>query len=169
MSGMGHYGLGMPFREKFLRTPGVIEVADRQVKRYHVTSADSEIPDDIQQAALKYLPELLPEPDGEMPPASFVILHTSPGASYLCAYSWVWGNVIEARTAAAGVPFLGCEDEDPANFRQLDRPWIGCVWELGPFGHERTAWVRHMLVPAQPDLAGYLADVLTASTVGSAP
>jgi hypothetical protein len=163
---MCRYLLGMPFREKFLRTPGVLELAGRHVKRYHVTSTDDEIPDTIQRAALAFLPRLLPEPDGEMPPASFSILHTSPGASYLCAYSWVWGNVIEARTAAAGVPFLGCEDENPASFRQLDRPWIGCVWELGPFGHERSAWVRHMLTPDQPDLPGYLADTLAGGTVG---
>lgn len=156
----------MAFREKFLRTPGVLDIAGRQVKRYHVTSTDSDVPDEIQQAALKFLPTLLPEPDEEMPPASFAILHTSPGASYLCAYSWVWGNVIEARTAAAGVPVLGWEDENPANFRQLGRPWVGCVWELAPFGHERSAWVRHMLVPTQPNLRGYLADVLTDGTVG---
>lgn len=163
---MRRYRLGMPFREKYLRTPGVIDVAGRHVKRYHVTSTDSEIPGEIQRAALDFLPTLLPEPDRETPPASFAILHTSPGASYLCAYSWVWDNVIEARTAAAGVPFLGCEDEDPASFRRVDRPWVGCVWELGPFGHERSAWVRHVLAPARPDLAGYLADTLAGATVG---
>jgi hypothetical protein len=66
----------------------------------------------------------------------------------------------------AGRPFPGCEDEDPASFRPVGRPWVGCVWEPGPFGHERSAWVRHILVAAQPDLPGYLADALTGATVG---
>jgi hypothetical protein len=41
---MRHYRLGMPFREKYLRTPGALYVAGRHVQRCHVTSTDSEIP-----------------------------------------------------------------------------------------------------------------------------
>jgi hypothetical protein len=159
----------MPFTEKFLRTPGLIEAAGRQVKRYHVSTIDAEIEDSVQQAAYELLPALLPEPDDETPAAAFAVLHRGRGgASYLNAYSWVWGNVIEFKTAAAGVPFLGCPDEDPANFTRLARPWVGCVWELAPFGHERSAWVRHVLAPDEPDLAGYLADLLPAGKTGGA-
>jgi len=94
-----------------------------------------------------------------------VILHRGAGsAAYLNAYSWVWGNVNECRVAVAGVPFLDCPDEDPEHFTELTRPWIGCVWELAPLGHERAAWVTHVLSPARPDLAGYLADVLPDGT-----
>jgi hypothetical protein len=159
----------MPFTEKFLRTPGVTEMAGRQLKRYHIATIDAEIEDRVQRAAYAQLPALLPEPDGETPPASFVVLHRGAGpAAYLCAYSWVWGNVIEYRTAAAGVPFLGCPDEDPAHFISLARPWVGCVWELAPFGHERSAWVRHILEPDEPDLPGYLADMLPEGKTGGA-
>jgi hypothetical protein len=155
----------MPFTEKYLRAPGLIEAAGRQVKRYHISSDRSEIEPGVQKAAYEFLPRLLPAADDETPPAAFVILHRAGGpAAYLCAYSWVWGNVIECRTAAAGVPFLGCPDQDPENFTELTRPWIGCVWELAPFGHERAAWIRHVLAPDQPDLAGYLADVFPGGT-----
>ncbi len=154
----------MTFAEKYLRAPGRIAVAGRQVKRYHV-SIEPEIDEGIQKAAAEFLPRLLPAPDGETPPASFVILHRGAGsAAYLNAYSWVWGNVIECRAAVAGVPFLDCPDEDPEHFRALSRPWIGCVWELAPLGHERAAWIRHVLRPGRPDLAGYLADVLPDGT-----
>ena len=47
-----------------------------------------------------------------------------------------------------------------------DRPWIGCVWELPPIAHERDAWVRHMLVPDQPDLSAYLADFMPDGLTG---
>jgi hypothetical protein len=154
----------MTFTEKHLRAAGTVAVGERQVKRYHI-SIEPDIEEAIQKAAADFLPRLLPAPDDETQPASFAILHRGAGsAAYLNAYSWVWGNVIECRIAAAGVPFLGCADEDPENFTELTRPWIGCVWELAPLGHERAAWIRHVLSPARPDLAGYLADVLPDGT-----
>jgi hypothetical protein len=156
----------MPFAEKFLRVPDVIEVAGRRVKRYHVTTFDTDIEDDIQQAAYEFLPRLL-APRDETPPAAFVVLHRGRGtAVYLNAYSWVWDNVIECHVAVAGVPFLGCEDGDPTHFTELTRPWIGCVWELPALEHERPAWVRHMLAPDRPDLAAYLADTTKEGRVG---
>jgi len=158
----------MTFVEKFLRVPGVVQIAGRQVKRYHVNSDDAEIEDGIQAAAYGFLPRLLPAPDGETPPASFAVLHRARGsAAYLVCYSWVWDNVIECASAAAGVPFLGCPDEDPRNFTKLDRRWIGCVWELPPIGHERSAWVRHVLMPDEPDLAAYLSDTLPEGRIGA--
>jgi hypothetical protein len=106
----------------------------------------------------RFVASLLPEPDQETPPAGFTVLHRNSQGAFLDAFSWVWSNVIECRTSAAGIPFLGCEDEDPTNFRPLDRPWIGCVWELAPLEHERKAWVRHVLMPDAPHLGAYLAD-----------
>lgn len=157
----------MVYAEKYLRTPGVIEAAGRRLKRYHVTAAGDEISPGIQDAAYGILPRLLPEPDGETPPGGWVILHKGAAIpAYLVAYSWTWGNVVECRAAAAGIPELGCDDEDPENFKLLNRPWVGCVWELAPFGHERSAWVRHVLQPDKPDLDGYLADVLAEGTTG---
>jgi hypothetical protein len=159
----------MAFTEKFLRTPGIVEIAGRQVKRYHVNGADADIDQDIQRAAYAFLPRLLPEPDGQTPPASFAVLHRGGGsAAYLVGYSWVWDNVIECRSASAGVPFLGSEDGNPENFTEVGRPWIGCVWELPPLSHERSAWVRHVLAPPRPDLAAYLTDTLAEGKIGGA-
>ena len=154
----------MTYDEKYLRTGGTVAVGGRQVKRYHI-SIEPDIEVGVQKAAYDFLPGLLPEPEPDTPPASFIIVHRGAGnAAYLNAYSWVWGNVIECKTAAAGVPFLGCPDEDPEHFTELARPWIGCVWELAPLGHERAAWIRHVLSPERPDLAAYLADVLPDGT-----
>ncbi len=154
----------MTFNEKHLRSAGAVSVGGRRVKRYHI-SIEPDIEVAIQKAAYEFLPRLLPDPGHDTPPASFVIVHRGAGrAAYLNAYSWVWGNVIECRTAAAGVPFLGCPDEDPEHFAELTKPWIGCVWELAPLGHERAAWIRHVLKPPRPDVDAYLADVLPDGT-----
>ena len=61
-------------------------------------------------------------------------------------------------SAAAGEPYLGCPDDDPAHFVPNARILAGCVWELTVLEHERAAWVEHMLVPDEPDLDAYLAD-----------
>ncbi|HUA28811.1 MAG TPA: hypothetical protein VMC03_07990 [Streptosporangiaceae bacterium] len=151
----------MTFTEKYIRADGAIETAGRQVKRYHINAANGQISEGIQKAANEFLPKLLPKPDGETPPGGWAILHKGAGVpAYLIAYSWTWVNVVECRAAVAGVPELGCDDEDPENFKILDRPWAGCVWELAPLCHERAAWIRHVLQPGLPDLDSYLADML---------
>lgn len=151
----------MAFTEKHLTAAGIIEAKGRRVKQYHICAIDGEISGGIQKAACEFLPRLLPELDGETPPAGWLVLHKAVEVpAYLIAYSWIWDNVVECHAAAAGIPELGCEDENPENFRLLDRPWAGCVWELAPLGHERSAWVRHVLRPETPDLDGYLADML---------
>jgi len=160
----------MAYTGKYMRAAGVIESAGRQVKRYHVSSSQENIAEGIQNAAYAFLPRLLPEPDSETPPGGWVILHKGAGIpAYLIAYSWTWVNVVECRAAVAGIPELGSDDENPENFKILDRKWAGCVWELAPLGHERAAWIRHVLAPRTPDLDGYLADVLPdGSTEGRA-
>ena len=170
MTGTAVHPSAMTFAEKYLSAPGVIETGGRQVKRYHVSGTGDVIQEGIQEAAYGFLPRLLPKPDDQTPPGGWAVLHKGAGVpAYLVAYSWTWGNVVECRAAVAGIPELGCEDENPENFIALDRPWVGCVWELAPFGHERSAWVRHVLRPAAPDLDGYLADVLPEGTTGDRP
>lgn len=147
----------MAFAQRYLTTPDRIEVGGRHVKRYHLTVDGAEIDGAVQDAAYALIPRLLPEPDGT-PPASFSMLHRSGIGAYLLVYSWTFADVLELRAAVAGVPVLGAPDEDPTNFAMSTRHWIGCVWELAPLEHERSAWVRHVLQPDQPDLDGYLAD-----------
>jgi hypothetical protein len=156
------------FDEKFISAPGVLECAGRRVKRYHVTGQGEPIETEIEAAAFTFLVSMLPEVDDETPPAAFAILHRNGQGAFLDSFSWVWGNVIESRTAVAGVPSLGCEDDDPTRFTLLDRHWIGCVWELAPFGHERSAWIRHVLEPDVPDPDGYLADTFPEGSTGLA-
>jgi hypothetical protein len=65
------------------------------------------------------------------------------------------GRAEEARSASSARP-------------RLDRRWIGCIWELAPFGHERSSWVRHILQPDLPDLTGYINDTLPEGRTGGA-
>jgi hypothetical protein len=151
----------MAVAEMQLSAPGVIECSGRWVKRYHISADGGTVADPIQDAAYDFLPRLLPKPDDQTPPAGWSVLFKSSDVpAYLIAYSWTWANVVECHAAAAGLPELGCPDDNPEHFMALDRRWIGCVWELAPLGHERSAWIRHVLACEVPDLTGYLADVL---------
>lgn len=143
-----------------------VEIGGRQVKRYHVSVFETPIEDDVSAAAEAFVPTLLPPADGT-PPASFLILHRGLEAAYLLVYSWVWDNVLHCRTASAGSTFLGSVDGALCDFYEIERPWIGCVWELSALRHEPAAWVRHMLKPETPDLSGYLADSLQPGLVGA--
>jgi hypothetical protein len=155
----------MAYEERYLRTLPVIENAGRRLKPYHVNVADREIEASIVESAYAYLPKLLPAAEDETPAAGWVILHRGQASSYLVAYSWVWDNVVECRAAVAASAFLGCPDDDPTNFITLDRPWMGCIWETPPFGHEREAWIRHILAPEIPDVSAYLADRLPSGVI----
>lgn len=155
----------MAFAEMYVSAAGVIECRGRQVKRYHISADKGKIAGGIQGAAHDFLPRLLPETDGETPPGGWAVLFKGPGVpAYLVAYSWTWVNVVECRAAAAGLPELGCQDENPEHFTLIDRRWIGCVWELTPLDHERSAWIRHVLARETPDLAGYLTDIMPEGT-----
>ncbi|MGH9187551.1 MAG: hypothetical protein ACRD0U_17335 [Acidimicrobiales bacterium] len=148
----------MPFEERHLRPLAPVTIDGRLIKRYHVTIDGAEIDADIQAAANAFVPRLLPEAD-ETPPAAFQVLHQGQNGVWLNLYSWVWDNVLHCRCADA-------TSSDPTCFTEMSRSWIGCVWELPPLAHERSAWVRHMLAPDEPDLEGYLADMLAAGPVG---
>ncbi|GAA4574493.1 hypothetical protein GCM10023176_41600 [Micromonospora coerulea] len=157
----------MAFRDKELTVPGTVEVAGRHVKRYHIDQPDRRLEPAVVAAAYEYLPQLLAGPDDGTPPASWVVLHRgADSGAYLLAYSWFWDNVVECRIAVAGQPALDCPDDDPAHFVPMPRPGVGCVWELGVLEHERAAWVRHVLAPDRPDLAGYLGDTRVEGPVG---
>jgi hypothetical protein len=155
----------MAYEERYLTTPAPVTIGKRAMKRYQVNEADRPIEAEIAEAAYAFLPQLLPAATDDHDPAGWVILHRGRDAAYLVAYSWVWDNVVECRSAVAASAFLGCPDDDPTHFVTLDRRWMGCIWEMAPFGHERDAWIRHMLVPDKPDLSGYVADQLPAGVV----
>jgi hypothetical protein len=149
----------MAFNERFIRSHPPTQAVGRSIKWYHLNVEDRAIEPEVIEAAHAALPPLLPTAADATPPATFVILHRGRGAAvYLVVYSWVWDNVLECHSASAGVPILGSSEAEPLRFVEITKPWIGCVWELAPFEHERAAWVRHMLAPERADLAGYLAD-----------
>ncbi len=156
----------MPFDDKRLTVLEPITMRGRTMKRYHVDQPQQPLTAVVIDAAYASITSLAPPVD-DTPSAGWIVVHRGAGTgAYVLAYTWVWDNVIELHSAVAGQPVIGCADDDPTKFVELDKPWIGCVWELAVLEHERAAWVRHILEPASPDLGGYLEDHFAASVVG---
>jgi hypothetical protein len=156
----------MAFTEKQVRSLVTITVADRQLKRYHIDQPSRPLEPAVREAAYHVLPKLLPAADADIASGWVVVHRGSDTGAYIVAYSWVWDNVVEVHSYAAGQPALDCPDLDPTNFVEVNRSWAGCVWELAVLEHERSAWARHILSPDAPDLVGYLADTAPDGLIG---
>ena len=157
----------MGFFQKDLRVPAPVMVGGRHVKRYEVVTPGLTIPEEVRAAALEFLPKLYPDWADPTPAATVMVLHRGSAGAYLNAYNWVWDNVLHCRTAASGdQPFLGSTGDDLTDFTVIAKDLIGCVWELPPLEHERSAWVRHMLGD-EPSIEAYLADTFREGPVGA--
>lgn len=136
-------------------------VGDWRVKTYLVTVTEQPVDTAVVAAAEAYLPKLLPAAAGSdaTPRVAFSVLHKGVDAVWLNLYAWVYGEIVHCRIASAPIG-------EPTAFAPVTEPLIGCVWELPALVHERSAWVRHGLVPEEPDVDGYLADLLPEGPVG---
>lgn len=162
---MSSYGRGMSYPTPIAWHAGTDIIDGRQVKRYHIARDTTSMRRDWEESALALIPGML-APRDETPPAAFTVLFRSGAGLHLNVYSWFWDNVIYGRFATGGVPFLGSPDEDPGNLAPVKPPVLGCVYELGVLVHERSAWIRHVLMNETPDMDAYLADVLPTGPVG---
>jgi hypothetical protein len=85
----------------------------------------------------------------------FLIIHDARDTCYALIDWWVGAGELHQQVFAA-------PRERPEGLAPLRTPAIGSVWELAVTGHERQAWLRHMLTnPAGPNLDAYLADTYT--------
>jgi hypothetical protein len=158
----------MSFTERFCRPGPLIEVDGWTIKPYQVAVTSTPIAPAIVAAAWEFLPKLLPSSlthpavaheQADSPRFAFAVLHQGTDALWLNLYTWVYQMILHCRAASSPSAEVA--------FGELSEPLIGCVWELPALVHERSAWVRHVLEPGNPDLDGYLADVLPEGLVGA--
>lgn len=137
-------------------------MGDWRVKQYLVTVTKTAMDSAVVEAARAYLPKLLPSAAATdaTPRVAFSVLHKGVDAIWLNLYTWVYGEILHCRAAKATFT-------EPTVFTPLTEPLIGCVWELPALVHERSAWVRHGLQPAQPAVDAYLADFLPEGPAGA--
>lgn len=151
----------MGFSERYSWPGGVLPVGDWRIKQYLVAVSDVRLDGALVEAARSNLSKLLPSSAATdaTPRVAFSVLHKGMDAIWLNLYAWVYGEILHCRAANAYF-------DAPTVFTPLSEPLIGCVWELPALVHERSAWVRHGLQPAEPAVEAYLADFLPEGPVG---
>jgi hypothetical protein len=139
-------------RVEFLRRVGLDEWV---LKLYAVSAPGCAVGARLEEQALHTAGQALPPAAPPRYGVGFVIVHATPGRSYVLVCWWSDENEIHQRMFSASA-------ERPDHLAPHDSPAIGCVWELAVTDFERRAWLAHVLArPAGPDLAGYLAEELT--------
>lgn len=136
------------------RSTGVSTVAGWSLKRYEITLDGIAVPAETIRAADAALASSLP-PAPSTPAVGFVIVHVGTEQVWLLVALW-FDDVLHHRTFFA--PLDEPTDVAPV---EVGGP-TACVWELAVHGHERSAYIRHVLDPADgPRHDDYLADAIS--------
>lgn len=149
------------YAQRAIRPAELVLHRDWRLKRYDITIDGSPVPAAAYEEGLRAALAMLPEPAvaADRPGVGFVILH--PGRElYYIVLTW-WDNQNEmiqrvlVRDAAGGA------------WRDGAGRYSFCVWDAEVIWHERGAYVRHVMTPADgPDVEAYIAD---AYRPGAAP
>ncbi|MGV9245156.1 hypothetical protein [Streptomyces sp. NPDC003710] len=120
------------------------------VKRYGISATRPAPPEEVVQAARAAVERTLPDAYGDALAYGYSVLHEDPDGCYAVVGWWSRNRVIlHTRTWLSTW-------EDPADWQPAPNGATACIWEMVAMAHERDAWVRHVVRPEAPDLAGYL-------------
>lgn len=131
------------------------EVRGWTVKRYGISATRPSPPDAVVQAARLAVERSLPDAYPSALSCGFSVLHEDPDGCYVVVGWWSPNRVIlHTRTWIA-------DWADPTAWQPAPGAATACIWEMVALAAERDAWVRHVVQPQTPDLAGYLAATIT--------
>lgn len=142
------------YRPRAVRSCGWDEIEPGWlVKRYSVSALREHPAAEVHEFARRAVSASLPEPHPDGPSCAFSVVHEDEDGCYVVVGWWSRNRLImHSRTWLSDWAEL---DPQPAPAAAT-----ACVWELAAMAHERDAWVRHVVVREQPDVAGYLADTM---------
>jgi hypothetical protein len=121
------------------------------VKRYAVSALRPTPPEGVLEMARRAVDRSLPEAYPHELSCGFSVVHEDEDGCYVVVGWWSRNRVIlHTRTWLA-------DWEDLTTLTPAPAGATACIWELVAIGHERDAWVRHVVVPDRPDLDTFLA------------
>ncbi|MDH6580633.1 hypothetical protein [Kitasatospora sp. MAP5-34] len=125
------------------------------VKRYGVSSLRDSPGGEVLDFARLAVGRSLPVADGDGPAYGYSVVHEDEDGCYVVVGWWSRnGLILHSRTWLANWADLTAITPAPGGA-------TACVWELVAVGHERDAWVRHVLRPAEPDFGAYVASTVS--------
>ncbi|HET9484976.1 MAG TPA: hypothetical protein VFO79_13535 [Xanthomonadales bacterium] len=147
-----------PFAPRRTEYLGAAEFAGYRMKRYAIVHGDAALDRALYSDAIARFTRELPQPPSTVgrPGVGFLICHQGRGVHYLVICSWERENELAMRIFIRSTGGWGDW--------HVPGPGHGpCVWDLAVIGHERDAYVRHVLTEARGDLDAYLADAAAAT------
>jgi hypothetical protein len=149
--------LAEPYAARSIRSLDLLTFDAWRLKVYGITYRSERPVEALVDAAVTAARQCLPRPAiaADRYGVGFVCAHDGRGANFVFV-DW-WSNEDELHHRA----WLSSKDE-PGRLRPTGlEDFTACTWDLAVIGHERSAWVRHVLArPQGPDLDAYLADRL---------
>lgn len=137
---------------------GVEDIEGWRVKLYGIAYGRDQPRPELLDASLAAAALDLPQPavGDSRYGVGFLGVHDGRGGNFVFLDWWAQENELHH------VVFFSSATEPAELRRGADGDPIACAWDLTVVGHERDAWVRHVLAnPSGPDLDAYLADQLS--------
>ena len=125
------------------------------VKRYAISALRDTPPQEVLDFARSAAELSLPDSAGRTRSHAFTVVHEDEDGCYVVVGWWsLNGVILHSRTWLADWSDLTELTEAPGHA-------TACTWELAVMARERDFWLRHMVIPEQPDLPAYLAATVT--------
>lgn len=148
--------MSLKYQKRGFYRLGDWDVAAHRIKLYGMSEADSaRIDDATVDSAREFTSAALPEAaarEGDSSGLGFAMIHRGEMGTWLLVHWWAHEDI--------GCQIMALAAPGTSAFKSVaDRPLHACVWEQVVIGHERDAWVEHMM-RTRPDEDAYLADRL---------
>ena len=149
--------LAEPYATRSVRCLDLLTFDGWRLKLYGIAYRGERSAESLVDAAVAAAQERLPRPaitDGRYG-VGFVGAHEGRGGNFVFVDWWAGENELHHHAWSS-------RHEEPGVLRATGpHDFIACAWDLAVIGHERVAWVRHVLARAEgPDLDAYLDDRL---------
>jgi hypothetical protein len=149
--------LAEPYALRSVRSLGVRELDGWRLKLYGIAYRGERPAQALVDAAIAVAQKRLPRPavDHDRYGVGFVGVHDGRGANFVFVDWWANEDELDhhawlsSKKAPGDLRATGSDD------------FTACAWDLAVIGHERSAWIDHVLArPEGPDVDAYLADQL---------
>ena len=147
-----------PYAPRSVRSLDLVTLDAWRLKLYGITYRGERPVQALVDAAVAAAHERLPRPavTNSRYGVGFVGAHDGRGANLVFVDWWENEDELHHHTWLSS-------KEEPGRLRATGpEDFTACAWDLAVIGHERAAWIRHILARREgPDLGAYLADRLS--------